>query len=140
MDYALRPQLASRAPADERATFLRLTYGHLAGAILVFTLLEMLLFQSGAAEGIIQALFIGSGLSMLFLLGGFIAAGWLAQYWARSDQPLGVQYLGLGLYVVAEVVIFLPLLYIAVHFTDASVLPTAVVLTLAMFGGFTAAG
>ncbi len=139
MDYALRPDLAYRAPADARATFLRRTYGHLAGAVLAFTALELMLFKFGIAEDIIRTLFLGSNVSMLFLLAGFIGAGWLAQYWARSAQSPGLQYLGLGLYVVAEVVIFLPLLYVAVHLTDASVLPTSIILTLSLFAGLTTA-
>jgi FtsH-binding integral membrane protein len=49
-----------------------------------------------------------------------------------------MQYLGLGLYVVAEAVIFLPLLYLATRLTDPSVIPTAGILTLALFGGLTA--
>jgi len=49
-----------------------------------------------------------------------------------------MQYAGLGLYIVAESIIFLPLLYVAAHFSDASVIPTAGVLTLTLFGGLTA--
>jgi FtsH-binding integral membrane protein len=139
MDYALRPDFAYRAPADARATFLRRTYGHLAGAVLAFTALEMLLFSSGAAEEIVRSLFFGSNVSMLFLLVGFIGAGWVAQYWARSAQSPGLQYLGLGLYVVVEVLIFLPLLYVAVRYSDPSVLPTAAIMTLSLFAGLTTA-
>ena len=138
MDYALRGDLVAHAPANERVTFIRRTYAHLAAAILIFTGLEILLFKSGIAVDIIRALF-GSGVGMLFLLVGFIGAGWVAQYWARSQTSLVMQYAGLLLYVLVEVVIFLPILYIAVNFSDATVLPTAVVLTLALFLGLTAA-
>ena len=48
-----------------------------------------------------------------------------------------MQYLGLGLYVVAEAVIFLPLLLIARAVSGPSVIPTAGILTLALFGGLT---
>jgi FtsH-binding integral membrane protein len=48
-----------------------------------------------------------------------------------------VQYLGLGLYVVAEAVIFVPLLYVASMFAPAAI-PAAGVLTLVVFGGLTA--
>jgi FtsH-binding integral membrane protein len=48
-----------------------------------------------------------------------------------------MQYLGLALYVVAQAVVFLPLLYLAAFFTSPSVIPTAGILTLAVFGGLT---
>ena len=44
---------------------------------------------------------------------------------------------GLALYVVAQAVIFVPLLYIANRFAPAAI-PAAGVLTLVMFGGLTA--
>jgi FtsH-binding integral membrane protein len=138
MDYSLDRELAYQARADERAAFLRRTYGHLAAAILLFILLELALFKTGLAEEVIQSVFVGGTFGMLLLVAGFIGAGWLAQYWARSDQPMTMQYLGLGLYVVVEVVIFLPLLYIAVYFSDPTVLPTATILTFALFAGLTA--
>jgi FtsH-binding integral membrane protein len=138
MDYALHGELVARAPVNERVRFIRRTYGHLAAAILVFTALETLLIKSGIAADIIGSLF-GSGVGMLLLLVGFIGAGWVAQYWARSQTSMAMQYAGLGLYVLIEVVIFLPLLYVAVRFSGPSVLPTAVVLTGALFLGLTAA-
>jgi FtsH-binding integral membrane protein len=48
-----------------------------------------------------------------------------------------MQYLGLGLYVVAESIIFLPLLYIAMIYTSPEVIPTAAILTLGLFAGLT---
>ena len=36
---------------------------------------------------------------------------YVAQSWAQSAVSPATQYMGLGLYVVAEAVIFLPLLY-----------------------------
>src|SRR5262249_2648929 len=65
----------------------------------------------------------------------FFGASWLAQSWAQSGSSPGLQYLGLGLYVVAEAVIFLPLLVIASHMVDKTVIPTAGILTLGVFGG-----
>ena len=49
-------------------------------------------------------------------------------------------YLGLSVYVLFEAIIFVPILHIAVHYVnDKSILPTAAVMTLSMFGGLTAA-
>src|SRR4029079_9813302 len=70
---------------------------------------------------------------------GFMGVGMLADYWARSETSPGLQYLGLGLYVVAEAIIFLPLLYVAAFLSDKNVIPTAAIMTLSLFGGLTMA-
>ena len=58
-----------------------------------------------------------SGFGWLVTLGLFIVVSWIADKWARSDASQGMQYLGLGLYVVAEAIIFLPLLFIAAFYS-----------------------
>src|SRR5438045_2361993 len=129
MDYALDymdRRVAAEAAADARAAFIRRTYGHLAGAILAFTLIETVLVQVVPQETIV-ALF-GGQLSWLICLGAFMGVSMLADYWARSNTSVGLQYLGLGLYVVAEAVIFLPLLYVAAHFAAPDVIPKAGIL------------
>jgi FtsH-binding integral membrane protein len=68
---------------------------------------------------------------------GFMGVSALAQMWANSEASQGTQYLGLALYVVAQAVIFVPLLYIANQVAPAAI-PAAGVLTLVMFGGLTA--
>src|SRR5262249_23563851 len=60
-------------------------------------------------------------------------------YWARSTASPAMQYLGLGLYVVLQAVIFLPLMTIATVYSDPTVVPKAGIMTLALFGGLTAA-
>ena len=135
MDYAYQREVVANAPASARAIFIKRTYAHLAGAILAFTGLEMLLFKTGAAKSIIDTVFT-QGPGMLILLLAFVGAGWVAQYWARSETSLGMQYLGLALYVLIEVLIFLPILYIA-DLRDTSIVPSAAILTLALFAGLT---
>ncbi len=61
----------------------------------------------------------------------------IAQAWARSETSSALQYAGLGLFVVAEAVIFLPLMYIAAYYCGDTVIPTAGILTLTVFGGLT---
>jgi FtsH-binding integral membrane protein len=129
--------IAIRAQESARASFIRRTYGHLAGAILAFVALELLIFKALPTEQLIQSMF-GSKWSLLILLGAFIGAGWVAQAWAMSATSRGLQYLGLGLYVVIQAIIFIPILYVAANYTSASVIPTAGIMTLAMFGGLTA--
>ena len=130
------PYVVAEAPAEERAAFIRRTYFHLAMAILAFVGLEVALFQSGAVEPIMRTL-LGTKYSWLIVLACFIGVSWLAEWWANSTTSPAMQYLGLGLYVVAEAVIFVPLLYAAVAFGSASVLPNAVIITGLLFLGLT---
>jgi FtsH-binding integral membrane protein len=129
--------LAIQAQESARAAFIRRTYAHLAGAILAFVALEFLIFQVLPTEQIIGTLF-QSPVSLLILMAAFIGGGWLAQAWAMSGSSPALQYFGLGLYVVVQAVIFIPILYVALRFSDPSVIPTAGIMTLAMFGGLTA--
>jgi FtsH-binding integral membrane protein len=138
MSYAMEYPIAARAREDARAAFIRRTYGHLAGAILAFVVLETLLFQiPGIDRAVMGAL--TDRVSWLIVLGAFIGVGWLAEMWANSQASPGLQYLGLGLYVVAEALIFLPILIIARSKTDPNIIPTAGIMTLAIFGGLTIA-
>ncbi len=122
---------------SERAQFIQKTYLHLAGAIAAFILVEFFLFQTGLAE-LMFRLIAGSRFTWLAILGGFAILGWLSQSLAAKADSVGTQYAGLGIYVVAEAIIFAPILYIAVVFSDPSVLPTAAILTLGLFAGLTA--
>lgn len=81
---------------------------------------------------------VGSRFSWLLILGAFSLLGWMARGLAAKADAVNTQYLGLGLYVVAQALIFSPLLYIAAFFSDPSVIPTAGILTLLMFAGLTA--
>jgi FtsH-binding integral membrane protein len=137
MSYGYEYPVA-RAASSERALFIRRTYAHLAGAILAFMGIEALLLNVVGAEQVFGLLGT-SRFSWLIVLLAFMAAGWVARAWAHSDSAPAIQYLGLGLYVVAEAVIFLPLLYLATRLTDPQVIPTAAIMTLAVFGGLTLA-
>ena len=138
MSYAMEYQdrrIAAEAAADARAAFIRRTYGHLALAILAFTLLEAALLTLVPGETIMQSL--SGRYSWLVVLLAFMGVSWLANWWAQSNTSPALQYAGLGLYVVAEAVIFLPLLYVAAHFSAPDVIPKAGMLTLAVFAGLT---
>jgi FtsH-binding integral membrane protein len=138
MSYDVSYGYGSVATAEpsERALFIRRTYSHLAGAILAFICLETVLVNTVPLD-VVAGLLGGSRLSWLVVLAAFMGASWLAQYWARSQTSRALQYCGLALYVVAEAVIFLPLLLIASEISSPSVIPTAGILTLATFGGLT---
>jgi len=139
MSYVREESLGIARAQSERAAFIRRTYGHLAGAILAFTALEMVLLKIPHIDRFIFGM-AGNGLVWLLVVGAFIGVSWLANAWAMSGASRGLQYAGLGLYVVAEAVIFLPLLYLATFVVqDTNLIPTAGILTLSMFGGLTLA-
>src|ERR1700682_6151155 len=100
MSYTMEYPLADRAEASERVAFVRRTYGHLAGAILAFIGLEALLLSIPNIEQTVLPLMMGTRLSWLVVLLAFTGVSWLANRWAVSDTSVGLQYLGLALYVV----------------------------------------
>jgi len=126
--------------ADTRAAFVRRTYLHLAGAVAAFVGIEAALFSSGAAEQIIKDVFLANQWAWIGLMVLFIVGGVVAQVMARSRMPVGVQYAGLTMYVLLEVLIFLPILYIAETEYPNQQLPLqAGIVTLAVFLGLTVA-
>ena len=131
------PYTVAGAVPTERAGFIRRTYGHLALAILAFVGLEYVILQQPWVES--MAMKMTGGMSWLLVLGAFMVVSWIANKWAMSDTSRGMQYLGLGLFIVAEAFIFLPILYIAVNFSDKDVIPKAALVTLFIFAGLTSA-
>jgi FtsH-binding integral membrane protein len=136
MSYAMEQPIAIRASESARAAFIRRTYGNLAGAILAFAILEWGLLQLPNVESIVMGM-MQSPIMWLLIIGGFMGVSFLADAWARSEVSRGIQYLGLALYVVAISIVFLPLLYFAANAADRTVIPTAGIMTLAVFGGLT---
>ncbi|MEM7015478.1 MAG: Bax inhibitor-1 family protein, partial [Verrucomicrobiota bacterium] len=114
---------------NTRARFITRTYLHLFGAIIAFTGIEIWLFSSGLAEQIARALM---GVSWLLVLGGFVLISWLASKIAHSAQSKGAQYLALGGFIIAEAIIFIPLLYIAAE-SAPGVIQSAASVTLIGF-------
>ncbi|MEJ7625054.1 MAG: Bax inhibitor-1 family protein [Pyrinomonadaceae bacterium] len=129
--------VADAAPAD-RATFIRRTYTLLAAAILAFIGIEAFFFVSGIADVIASVLFTGGAMGWLVVLALFMGISYLANRWAVSETSTTTQYLGLGLFIVAEAVIFVPLILIATSYSgDGNVLLKAGVTTLGLFLGIT---
>ncbi|MBK9386274.1 MAG: US12 family protein [Planctomycetes bacterium] len=135
--YRYLDEPAIQAVATERAAFIRRTYTHVAGALGALAILEALLLSLPGTENLVRAMF-ASPVSWLVVLGLFMVVSWVAEKWARSEVSVGKQYLGLTLYVVAEAVILLPLLYIAtIRFPGSNLIATAAVVTGAVFAGLT---
>lgn len=128
--------VVAEATEQERSAFIRRTYAHLAGAIGLFALLEVALLHMPFTPKLVS-LMAGSRMGWLVVLGLFMGVGYVADRWARSAVSPQMQYLGLGLYVLAEAVIFLPLLYVAAFLVEAPVIAPAGLLTLTLFAGLT---
>lgn len=129
---------AASALPEQRASFIRKTYLLLAAAILAFIVVEAFLFASGAASMISAVVFSGGAIGWLLVLGLFMIVSFLAERWSMSGTSRAVQYFGLGVFVVAEAVIFVPLIMIAaVYSGDADVLIKAGIVTLGLFAGIT---
>lgn len=132
------------AAADARVDFIRKTYLHVAGAILLFGVLEAILINMGMHIAMFRA-FAGSGRwGPLVLFGLFMGATYLGNYWATRGGSRGMQYLGLLVYTLAEVVIFLPLIGIAVMMSQEGggmgyeIVASAGLITLLLVAGLTA--
>jgi len=119
---------------DARASFINRTYNHLMGAIVLFTLIEVGLFQSGYAESIAGLLLGGS---WLLVLGAFMLVSWFASRVSLTSESVGAQYAALGGFVVAESIIFVPMLWLAEQYAPGAIQSAAVV-TLIGFAGLTA--
>ena len=118
---------------DARAKFINRTYNHLMGSIVGFTLIEVWLFSSGLAEGMAQSMLGGS---WLMILGAFMLVSWLATRAALTSDSKAVQYAALSGFVVAEAIIFVPMLYMAEVYA-AGTIQSAAVVTMIGFGGLT---
>jgi FtsH-binding integral membrane protein len=130
---------AAGALPVERAQFIRKTYLLLAAAILGFVVVETFLFVSGAAGAILTVLSTGGRMGWLLVLAAFMGISYLANRWAMSDVSNATQYLGLAVYVIAEAVIFVPMIAIAMYASgDGSILVKAGIVTLGLFLGLTA--
>jgi len=129
------PVVAELANADIRATFLRNTYLHLLGSLIAFASICGIIINvfDQQLEPIVRSLF--GGYTWLLFLGGFMFVSYIADKWANSNTSPQMQYLGLVVYVVAQSLLFVPLLYIANRFVGPQVIWSAGIMTAIVFGG-----
>ena len=104
--FSLSDSAANSLPV-ERAAFIRRTYFHLAVALLLFTGLEYYLVNAPFAANLAASM--TGGMSWLIVLGLFMAVSYIANKLALSGGSEQMQYLGLGLFIIAEAIVFLPL-------------------------------
>ena len=124
----------SELSAETRSNFIWRTYGHVAAAILLFAGIETYLFSSGLAIPMAQSML---GFNWLLILGAFMVIGWLATHVAHKAESKAMQYVALVGFVVAEAIIFVPLLAIAITL-QPGMIESAVGVTLLGTAGLTA--
>lgn len=118
---------------QSRGRFVSRTYNHLFVSICAFTLIEIGLFKSGLAEPMAKAML---GTSWLLVLGGFVVVSWLARGVAHRATSMAAQYAALAGYVMAQAIIFVPLLYIADRYAPGAI-SSAALITLVAFTALT---
>ena len=130
------PELVSYATNVEQATFYRKTYSHVAIALLAFIVVEAILINIVPPKLIISM--VSSPFVWLLILGGFWLGSMLANKWTQA-QDRSTQYRGLGIYVLLEAIIFLPMIYIAMDLSEGlAIISQAGIITLSLFAGLTA--
>jgi len=119
---------------DSRAAFIWRVYAHVALAIVAFAGIESWLFSTGRAEAIAARML---GTNWLLILGAFMLVSWLATHVALRVESKPLQYLALGGFVIAEAIIFVPLLMLAL-LQEPGMIESAAGITLLGTGGLTA--
>jgi len=99
----------SSLSVESRSEFIWKCYAHVIGAILAFAAIESYLFSSGIAERIAMPMLN----SWMMVMIAFIAVSWGATHLAHRLESVASQYAVFALFVVAEALIFAPMLWMA---------------------------
>ncbi len=127
----------SYATEQERVEFYKKTYAHVAGGVLLFIIFEYFLLSSETVVRFMMSML--DGIKWLLLLGGFMFITSYAESTAMRTADKKKQYLAYVVYILAEAIIFVPLLYIAIYYVNSmDLLKQAVVVTLMLFMGLSA--
>ncbi|HQY31331.1 MAG TPA: Bax inhibitor-1 family protein [Thermomicrobiales bacterium] len=125
------PQIVAHVSEQERTAFMRKVYLHVAGALVLFLVLQGILQSLPFAETMVDRL---SNFWLIVIL-GMSALGWIASRWTLPGLPLSQQYLGLALYTLGQAIIFMPMIAYIRFYQDDSILVTGSLLTLALVVG-----
>lgn len=105
--HSLAP--VSSLAVEARSEFIWRCYAHVIGAILAFAGVEAYLISSGIAANIAPAMVN----NWMLTLGAFMLVGWGASHVAHRLESTAAQYAAFALLVVAEAIIFCPLILVA---------------------------
>jgi len=125
---------------SDRVAFLRKTYALLGGALIALALVVGGMMRLVPETSLAMSRWaFGGTWSWLLVLGLFMGVGYLAERLAWSPTSRALQYIGLGLAVLAQGLLLQPLLWLVIiklGTTDAmSVIAQATTITLSIFGG-----
>jgi hypothetical protein len=123
--------------ADAQADFITKTYIHLVIAVGAFAALCAVWLNMAQTDGLVRGLFSHGRFAWLAVLGVFMVVSMIAHKLAEADMPVGVQYAGLGMYILAESIIFTPLLWISDNFFPGAI-KLGAIMTAVIFAGLTA--
>lgn len=124
--------VAAEAAQEERAAFLQRTYNHVAGALFVFAVLLAIAVNTPFAEQFTKLIMGFGWIGMLGVVFGFYFVSGFAQNMAYNGESTQTQYMGLGIFILAETIIFTPLIFIA-SLKAPHLIPAAGIITLALF-------
>jgi FtsH-binding integral membrane protein len=110
---------------ENRSEFIWKTYAHVVGAILAFAAVSVYLFQSGISERIAAPMLN----NWLLVLGAFMLVGWGASHAAHRVESIAAQYAALAFFVVAQALIFAPMLFIA-YMMEPTIIESAAGVTI----------
>jgi FtsH-binding integral membrane protein len=126
---------------SDRVAFLRRTYAHLGIALLAWAGLSAgILRFSTELSARFSSWALSSGTHWLLIIGAFMVIGYVADRLAESESSRALQYLGLGLTVVAWSFLLQPLLWVVAIKAGAggtALLMQAGLITGAIFIGLT---
>jgi FtsH-binding integral membrane protein len=120
----------AEASVSDRSEFIWKCYAHVVGAILVFAGIEVYFFQSGIAAAVAGPMLN----NWLLVLGGFMLVGWGATHVAHRIESTPAQYAAFALFIVAEALIFAPLLFVAEYKAPGAIESAAGVTILGSVG------
>lgn len=127
-------RLVAMSSEEQKVTFYKKTYLHVALAILAFVFVETALLAL-AGNYIVSLLTSGKTIWM-FVIGGMWLGSFLANKWTMS-QSRAIQYGGLAFYVILQALIFSPMILMAVAYSGGELLFQAAVITSMLFVGLT---
>jgi FtsH-binding integral membrane protein len=136
------PFIVADAPVAARAAFYRRTYGLVAASLAAFGVALFGMFVTGIAQAVMNGFgsMINSlgGWSMLLVMLAFWGGSTVAQSLAFNRASRGSQYLGLGLYILLQALIFIPIIAYTVIVTGGN--PGQILLPACLITGVLAAG
>jgi len=127
---------------SDRVTFLRKTYAHLGVALIAFAAITagMMRFMPETSLRFSAWAFEGR-FNWFLVLGLFMVVGYVAERLAMSQTSRKLQYLGLGIAVLAEGILLQPMLWVAmIRFgahDGAKIITEAGIITMLIFIGLT---